>query len=190
MCDRCTAGFGFFGLAEPQAAMLASYQDALRTGWSPNNIRDVSAEVLAAIAVDPVAYLRSLNDTEPGMLMINSAAFPRLPFRTRWLWDGDFCGSIVLRYQPGTVALPPHVFGHIGYAVVPWKRNHGYASRALRQMLDEARDVGLTQVEITTEPENVASRTVIERNGGVRDGTKSHPAFPDTGLVDRYVIAI
>ena len=190
MCDRCTAGFAFFGLAEPQAPMLESYAAALRTGWSPNNICDVSAEVLAAIEFDPAAYLRSLSDIAPAGITVNGTEFPRLPFRTRWMWDGDFCGSISLRFQPGTDALPPHVFGHIGYTVVPWKRNHGYASRALRQMLDEAREVGLSQIEITTEPQNIASRTVIERNDGVRVGTKSHPAFPATGLVDLYVIKL
>ena len=190
MCDRCAEGFRFFGLAEPQTAMLDSYAAALRSGWSPNNVRDVSAEHLGAIAADPVAFLRQLSDSAPGTMTIGGAIFPRLPFRTRWIWDGDFCGSISLRYQTGTDELPPHVFGHIGYAVVPWKRNHGYASGALRQMLDEARQVGLGQVEITTQSDNLASCTVIERNGGVRAGTKAHPAFLDTGTLDRYVIAL
>ena len=95
-----------------------------------------------------------------------------------------------LRHQPGTDALPDHISGHIGYAVVPWKRNHGYASRALKQMLDEAREVGLTQVEITTDTGNAASRTVIERNGGIRAGEWTHSAFANTGTLDRYVIAL
>jgi predicted acetyltransferase len=64
-------------------------------------------------------------------------------------------------------ALPPHWLGHIGYAVVPWKRRRGYATRALRDMLADARSEGLRYVEITTAPANVASRRVIEANGGV-----------------------
>ena len=46
----------------------------------------------------------------------------RLPGFVRWMWDGEFCGQIGFRWQFGTEALPPHCLGHIGYAVVPWKR--------------------------------------------------------------------
>ena len=72
-----------------------------------------------------------------------------------------------LRWQPGTHALPPHCLGHIGYAVVPWKQRRGYATRALALLLPQARAEGMSYVEITTDPENIASRRVIEANGGV-----------------------
>ena len=85
----------------------------------------------------------------------------------RWLWDGEFCGSIVLRWQRGTEALPPYCLGHIGYAVVPWKQRRGYATRALGEVLREAKAEGLRYVEITTAPDNVASQRVILANGGV-----------------------
>jgi hypothetical protein len=42
--------------------------------------------------------------------------------------------------------------------VVPWKQRLGYATRALAQLLPEARSVGLPFVDITTEPENIASQ--------------------------------
>jgi predicted acetyltransferase len=83
------------------------------------------------------------------------------------LWDGQFCGVIGFRWQRGTSVLPPHCLGHIGYAVVPWKRRRGYATEALRQLLTEAKAEGLTYVEITTDPDNPASRRVIEANRGV-----------------------
>jgi predicted acetyltransferase len=91
---------------------------------------------------------------------------PKLPFISRWMWDGEFCGSISLRWQAGTDELPPFVLGHVGYAVVPWKRGRGHATEALRLTLDEARRVGLGRLQITTDPANQASRRVIERNGG------------------------
>src|SRR5260370_9643 len=84
-----------------------------------------------------------------------------------WIGEGELCGSIGFRWRPGTAALPPHVLGHIGYAIVPWKGGRGYAKLALKQMLEHARDEGLEYVEITTDPDNVASRRVIEANGGV-----------------------
>jgi predicted acetyltransferase len=50
---------------------------------------------------------------------------------------------------------------------VPWKEGRGYAKLALKLMLEHARGEGLQYVEITTDPDNVASRRVIEVNGGV-----------------------
>ena len=92
---------------------------------------------------------------------------PRLPGYVRWLWDGEFCGSIGFRWQRGTESLPPTCLGHIGYAVVPWRRGRGYATRALREVLQDAGREGLRFVDVTTAPDNVASRRVIEANGGV-----------------------
>ena len=62
---------------------------------------------------------------------------------------------------------PPHVLGHIGFSVVPWKRGRGYATRALALLLPEARTRGLPHVELTTEPDNLPSQRTIEKNGGV-----------------------
>ena len=39
-------------LIRPALPFLASYSDALRTGWSPNNARNVAAEELQMIARD------------------------------------------------------------------------------------------------------------------------------------------
>jgi predicted acetyltransferase len=91
----------------------------------------------------------------------------RLPGFRRWIWDGEFAGSIGMRWQPGTTDLPPHCLGHIGYSVVPWKQRRGYATLALRLILDEARDVGLPFVEVTTDPANIASQKVILAAGGI-----------------------
>jgi predicted acetyltransferase len=75
----------------------------------------------------------------------------------------------------------------VGYAVVPWKRGRGYATKALRLMLDEAREVGLTRLELTTEPDNAASRRAIEANGDFLVETFVSPRYgPDKRL--RYVI--
>lgn len=153
-------------LVEPSPDYLPSYAAALETGWSPNNVRDASGEQLAAIREAPVAFLADLRMQGGTITLPDGTSIPKLPFIVRWLWDGDFCGTISLRWQEGTDALPPYVLGHIGYAVVPWKRGRGYATEALRLMLVEAARVGIKRLEITTDPDNVVSQRVIERNGG------------------------
>ncbi|MGZ5037847.1 MAG: GNAT family N-acetyltransferase [Usitatibacter sp.] len=158
-------------LVRPALAHLESYRVALERGFSPDNIRREIAtrEELAAIAKDPRAFLDRMDDREakgPPISLPDGSTVPRLPGLRRWMWDGEFCGSINFRWQPGTSALPAHVLGHIGYAVVPWKRRLGYATRALALMLDIARAEGLAYVEITSDEDNVASQKVIAANGG------------------------
>ena len=159
-------------LVWPSREYLPGYVAALERGWSPDSLRGrvAAQEELARIAEDADAFIASLVDREAAgkpITLPDGTTVPRLPGYRRWLWDGEFCGSIGLRWQRGTEALPPHCLGHIGYAVVPWKQRRGYATRALREMLREANAEGLRFVEITTDPENAASRRVIEANGGV-----------------------
>jgi len=162
-------------LVWPSLEYLPSYRAALERGWSPDNVRGqiTTEQELARIAADADAFLASLVDREAvgdPITLPDGSKVSRLPGYRRWMWDGEFCGSIGFRWQPGTEALPPHCLGHIGYAVVPWKRGRGYATRALGEMLREARSEGLRYVEITTQPDNVASQRVITANGGVLIG--------------------
>ncbi|UYN97676.1 MAG: GNAT family N-acetyltransferase [Enhydrobacter sp.] len=158
-------------LVVPAPEHLEAYADALRRGWSPDNVRLEAAarEELARIAHDPVGFLLGMDDRQARggpITLPDGRQVPRLPGYRRWMWDGTFCGSIGLRWQPGTDALPSYVLGHIGYAVVPWKRRRGYATRALALMMVEARREGLSSVELTTDPDNEVSQKVILANGG------------------------
>lgn len=159
-------------LVRPQLQHLESYTAALRREWSPDNVRGLvtTREELQRIEADPAAFVASMEYLEVTGKMItlpDGSQVQRLPGFRRWMWDGEFCGSIGLRWQPGTAELPPHVLGHIGYAVVPWKQRKGYATQALRDILPEAWAAGLPFVELTTDPDNIPSQRVIEANGGV-----------------------
>ena len=159
-------------LIRPDEAHLPSYVDALTRGWSPDNERGLAAaaEQLGRIEADSSGFLAGLDDREskgPPIKLPDGSAADRLPGYQRWMWDGEFAGSIGFRWRPGTTDLPPHCLGHIGYGVVPWKRRRGYATRALALLLPLAKQEGLPFVEITTDVDNVASQRVILANGGV-----------------------
>jgi predicted acetyltransferase len=118
----------------PSREYLPSYVAALERGWSPDNFRGevTTREELSWIARDADAFLASLVDraaTGRPIALPDGTTVPRLPGYRRWIWDGEFCGSIGFRWQPGTEALPPYCLGHIGYAVVPWKQGLGYPTR-------------------------------------------------------------
>lgn len=151
---------------------LASYVAALRAGWSADHVRGAAAaqEELLRIEADPDAFLASLYDPEargPLVTLPDGSKVPRIPGYRKWMWDGEFCGSIGLRWMPGTQKLPEHVLGHVGYAVVPWKRGRGYAKRALAAMRGEARALGLEYIDMTTDPDNIASQRVMLASGAV-----------------------
>lgn len=181
-------------LVWPSRDCLPGYVAALERGWTPDNIRgeDAAREELQRIAADADAFLASLVDREGAgdpIVLADGTTAKRLPGYRRWLWDGEFCGSIGLRWQPGTEALPPHCLGHIGYSVVPWKQRRGYATRALHELLPEAKAVGLRYAEITTDVENVASQRVIEANGGVLVEEFVAPAALGGGRKFRYRVS-
>jgi predicted acetyltransferase len=169
-------------LVRPSLERLPGYVAALERQWSPatedpegwrrflQRARDVP-EALVAAADDP-------KGEGPPVTLPDGSQVPRLPSCERWMWDGDFAGSINLRWQDGTTDLPPTCLGHIGYAVVPWKQRRGYATQALGAMLPLARATGLPWVAITTNLDNEASQKVVLANGGylVEEFTKA-PAF-------------
>ena len=183
-------------LRPPDAQMLPSYIDALERGWAPSNVDSENRrrDSLERISRDQAAFLAEFVDGEasgPPIVLPDGTEIARLPDIARWMWDGEFCGLINLRWQPGTSALPEHTLGHVGYTVVPWKRGRGYATRALIGMLDHAREQGLEWIDLTTRAANTPSWRVIEKAGGrlveEMTGVIHHP--PDE-VVRLYRIAL
>jgi predicted acetyltransferase len=159
-------------LVWPSLDRLPSYVEALKRGFSPDNVRGEAASIeqLAKIEADASGFVASLVDREAKgepIALADGTLVPRLPGYVRWMWDGEFCGSIGFRWRPGTETLPPTCLGHIGYSVVEWKRRRGFATEALRQVLPDAKSEGLRYVEITTDVDNVPSQRVVVANGGV-----------------------
>jgi predicted acetyltransferase len=182
-------------LVWPALEYLDSYEAALKKGWGADNTRpkESGQEELAKISRDREQFVSSLVDREAKGAKItlpDGTQVPRLPGYRKWLWDGEFCGSIGFRWQAGTEKLPEYCLGHIGYSVVPWKQRKGYATQALRELLPDAIELGLKYVEITTDPSNEASGKVILANGGVFIGEFAKSAQYGFAAENRYRIVL
>jgi predicted acetyltransferase len=88
-----------------------------------------------------------------------------VPMTTLWWVDGEtVLGRLAIRHRL-TPALE-RAGGHIGYDVRSSARRQGHATAMLSAALPIARTLGITEALITCDDTNVASRRVIERNGG------------------------
>ncbi|MEK1899970.1 MAG: GNAT family N-acetyltransferase [Rhizobium sp.] len=167
-------------LVMPDLEKLSGYEAALAKGWSPDprRIGDtgfIEAE-LQDLRNDPAAYLDKLmgRHASAGQQIGDTAM--ALTNHTFWIWDGEFCGRIDLRYLPVTWTVPDGIPGHVGYSVVPWKQGRGYATAALDALLQFAKSRGLSELDILCNEENVISRAVIERVGGQLVRRAPHPS--------------
>lgn len=89
-----------------------------------------------------------------------------VPVTELWFVDGsDYIGTVIIRHRL-TPALAREG-GHIGYHVVPHHRCRGHATQMLAQAKPICRALGLTDLLITCDQDNLGSRRVIQANGGV-----------------------
>jgi predicted acetyltransferase len=89
-----------------------------------------------------------------------------------WISGSTFLGRVSIRH-----ALTDRLRdsgGHIGYDVVPSARSQGHATAMLAAALHVAARLGVTSALLTCVATNVASRRVIERNGGILDSADEH----------------
>lgn len=89
-----------------------------------------------------------------------------VPSTSLWWVEGEeYLGRIAIRHR-----LTPHlseVGGHIGYDVRPSARRGGHATDMLGAALPVALSLGIESALLTCDVDNVASRKVIEKNGGI-----------------------
>lgn len=81
-----------------------------------------------------------------------------------WLYDDGPVGIGKIRH-----ALTDHsrlVGGNIGYAISSKYRNQGYGKKLLSLLLQEAKQLEVSEIVLTVDKYNEASKKVIEANGG------------------------
>jgi len=85
-----------------------------------------------------------------------------------WLIDGhEFIGRVSLRHELNEELLK--LGGHVGYEIRPTKRRKGYGKRILEFALKEAKKINLDKVLVTCDAYNIASKKIIEHNGGMME---------------------
>jgi predicted acetyltransferase len=95
-----------------------------------------------------------------------------VPATELWWVDGEeFLGRTSIRHRLTPALL--EIGGHIGYDVRPSARRRGHATAMLRAALVVARNLGIDPALVTCDLDNVGSRTVIERNGGVLEDQRA-----------------
>lgn len=87
---------------------------------------------------------------------------------TYWLIEhGEYIGRVSIRHE--LTDYLKKVGGHIGYDIRPSKRRQGYGKKILELGLEKARELGMKDILITCDIDNIASKKIIEANGGKFD---------------------
>ncbi len=165
-------------LVEPTADLEVEFRE-MAAEW-----RSAGHDKFAGAFEDFAAYVATLEkQKDPQDLLPN-----RVPGSTLWLVTDEsrVVGTSRLRHW-----LVPHLEvegGHIGYDVRPSERGRGYGTVLLAMTLEKARDLGLGEVLVTCDRDNIASVRVIEKNGGQEVG---QGVSEDSGkVVNRYRIVL
>ena len=90
----------------------------------------------------------------------------KVAYSTFWLIDKEeVVGVVRVRHEEVKYG------GHIGYDISPEHRKKGYGNQILKLALDKAKEIGIEEVIITCNINNIASRKIIEKNNGKLLGT-------------------
>lgn len=165
-------------LVSPSREAHASFLEALTEDHAEGRHLELPADLLA----DPGEFARYVAALRAGVERPGEPDFyladlrgeaPPVPWpdgyvpqSTYWWAAGDeYLGRLSIRHR-----LTPHLRvegGHIGYEVRPSARGQGHATAMLAAALPLAAALGIEHALLDPDASNLASRRVIEKNGGL-----------------------
>jgi predicted acetyltransferase len=129
------------------------------------------------------SYVTTLNEESQGVNLREGY----VPCSHFWLVDEQqsILGAIRVRHNIDNDFLSLEA-GHIGYDIAPSYRRKGFGKAMLKLALNEAQQLGISKALVTADEDNIASRKVIEANGGRLDNIVQGKVFD--GPLARYWI--
>ncbi|HHK8638430.1 TPA: GNAT family N-acetyltransferase [Vibrio parahaemolyticus] len=129
-------------------------------------------------------YVQRLQDEAQGLNLPDGY----VPCNHFWLVDENrnVLGAIRVRHNIDNEFLALEA-GHIGYDIAPSHRGKGYGKSMLKLALPKAKMLGIDQALVTADEDNIASRKVIEANGGQFEKVVIGKVFPEP--LARYWVA-
>jgi predicted acetyltransferase len=144
-------------LVRPAPRYEASYSEAAAESFEASHGRAPTDSEL----VMQVRATRAFDDNFAELALPD-----QVPSSTFWLVDGDqYLGRVDIRHRLNKSLT--WYGGHIGFEIRLSARRKGYGRLALQLGLAECRRLGLHRVLVTCDATNVASRRIIEANGGI-----------------------
>lgn len=158
-------------LTEPSPALARSFQEAAEEQGLHMNDEEISD------------YIAHSKDASLG-LRLRSGEVARTEY---WLQeDGRYLGRIQIRKTPS--GRFPDIASHVYYELRPSEQGRGYGTAILALGLEKARDLNMTSLVLACDAANIASRKIIEHNGGVL--TKTVPVPDSTTPTLLYTIEL
>ncbi|GDX24014.1 acetyltransferase [Actinomycetes bacterium] len=111
-------------------------------------------------------YVEALNDESLGRNLKEGRVPATFLMAER---EGILIGRASIRHELNDFLF--NYGGHIGYGVRPKYRRRGFAIEILRQSLTYLNGLGVSEVLITCDEDNVGSIRVIESQGGILENT-------------------
>jgi len=140
-------------------AVDVPFDSVINYGTSFNNIDDYECRILDHADISEYSYKSALKDYKKNnghvYYLVNEED-------ENYLLGIGLINNILFDYHSPILDT-----GCIAFSIRPDERNKGYASKLLSLIISECKDLGLKEVCISCYEDNIASKRVIEKTGGI-----------------------
>lgn len=148
-------------LVLPSKKYLKGNIEFLKELYKEKSISKKELDEKLGVRKNASAFIKSFKDARIGV-----GIGDQVPHTVYWLVDGKkFIGALRLNKKMNKKLRIRG--GNIGYEIRPSEKKKGYGGEILRLGLLKAKIHGLKKVYIDHREDNIASKKIIEKNGGI-----------------------